>query len=71
MRSIVAGNWKMNLTAGQARELAGAVVRDAEGLTKTGVWVAPSFPSLGAVREVTKGTGVELGALPPQPACLF
>ena len=59
---VIAGNWKMNTTLGEARELvAGMVgVLDAvEGIEKV---VCPPFLSLAMVAEMLKGSSVRLGA---------
>jgi triosephosphate isomerase len=58
---LVAGNWKMNLTLEQARELAAAV---AQAPRQAGVDVAlcPPFPWLLAVRQATQASTVLVGA---------
>lgn len=73
-RRIVAGNWKMNLLAAEARELAQAV---AEGVGDLGsapeVLLFPGHPLLGSVAEALDGshhrTSVEMGGqdLHPEP----
>lgn len=61
-RTIIAGNWKMNLTAEQSKALIKELIPSSQSLTSTEVWVAPSFPSLSAVHEAISGTGIKLGA---------
>ncbi len=62
MRQIyIAGNWKMNKTVGEARELARRVV-EAVSSTSHRIMIAPPFTALAAVAEVVSGTGVRLGA---------
>ena len=60
-KKFVAGNWKMNTSLAQAKELAAAV---AKGVTSDAVTVAvcPPFPWLLPVAEVLKGSRVDLGA---------
>lgn len=63
---IVAGNWKMNTTPGQARALAEAVARNFPG-PDTGendvqVLVCPPYPMLAEVLEATATTRVGVGA---------
>lgn len=62
-RVFVAGNWKMNLLAQSAAELAGALARAVPApLPDVQVAVCPPFPYLLAVRGALSGSGVELGA---------
>lgn len=60
-RAIIAGNWKMNKTATEAKELIAGlipVVKDAD----CEVVVCPPFTSLTAVIEAAKGTNIKVGA---------
>ena len=50
-RPLIAGNWKMNAGGLDARPLAAAVARAAEGLDRVDVVVGPPFPVLGVVAE--------------------
>jgi triosephosphate isomerase len=59
---VVAGNWKMHTTIAEARALAAAVVERARGLEGIEVVVCPPFVSLDAVRQVTAGSNVQVGA---------
>jgi triosephosphate isomerase len=61
-RPVVAGNWKMHTTVAEARVLAAAVVERARGLDGLEVVVCPPFVSLEAVRQVTAGSNVQVGA---------
>ena len=65
-RPIVAGNWKMNTTLGEARDLAGALVESLHGQREVEhqveVVLCPPFLSLAAVGEVIAGTRLGLGA---------
>jgi len=59
---MIAGNWKMNTTIGEAE----ALIREMRpGLDKIGnvdKLVCPPFISLAAVRELIKGSSIKLGA---------
>lgn len=60
-KPIIAGNWKMNMTPTEARELINALaplVKDA----KCDVVVCPPFVDLSFVAEAICGTGIKLGA---------
>lgn len=66
---IIAGNWKMNLNAAQARALVGdllnitALSKIGDAPVATQVWIAPTFTSLWAAREAMGGsTALKLGA---------
>lgn len=63
---VVAGNWKMNTTPGQARALAEAVGKEFPGPDvgedAVRVLVCPPFPMLAEVLEATAGTRVGVGA---------
>ncbi len=58
---ILAGNWKMHKTVGEAKELAAALARDAQASGRE-VVVCPPFTALAAVAEVVAGSPVALGA---------
>ncbi|MCC6387205.1 MAG: triose-phosphate isomerase [Dehalococcoidia bacterium] len=60
-RPFVAGNWKMNTTEGEARELAAAVATATAGAA-CDVAVGVPFPHLAAVRDALKGTHVAVAA---------
>lgn len=61
-KTIIAGNWKMNLTAEQSRSLIKELIPSTHSLNATEVWVAPSFPSLYAVQEETCGSSIRVGS---------
>ncbi len=65
--ALMAGNWKMNLTAGRAAELAESVGR---GSPDSGVevMVAPPFTALSAVAEAVRELPIKLGAQNLYPA---
>jgi triosephosphate isomerase len=59
---IVAGNWKMNKTVGEARSLVFEMsqkMREIEGVDKV---LCPPFPALLAVSALLQGTDIGLGA---------
>ncbi|MYC28761.1 MAG: triose-phosphate isomerase [Chloroflexi bacterium] len=60
--TIVAGNWKMNTTLDEARDLATGVKTRAEGLAEVEVVLCPPFLSLPAVGETVSGSAVKTGA---------
>jgi len=60
-KPFIAGNWKMNTTEGDARELAAAVAAEAVGLACDTALCVP-FPYLSAVREAVQGSSVAVGA---------
>jgi triosephosphate isomerase (TIM) len=63
MRSkFVVGNWKMNTTATEARQLAQAIVDTVGMEDRVSVAVCPPFPFLALVGEILKGSRVALGA---------
>ena len=59
---VIAGNWKMHKTTGEARSLARAIKEGAGQVTHCQVVVAPPFTSLAAVAEELRGSRVILAA---------
>ena len=59
---IVAGNWKMNNTVQQSKELAAEMKPGLEAIAGVETVVCPPFVSLSAVAEVLKGSNIHLGA---------
>ncbi len=59
---VIAGNWKMNKTVSEARELSLAIRDGAAKVTHCQVVLAPPFTALTAVAEVIRGTPLILGA---------
>jgi triosephosphate isomerase len=57
---LLAGNWKMHGTIGEAKTLATAVVNAVRDVADREVLVAPPFPSLPAVAECLSGSRVLL-----------
>lgn len=62
---IIAGNWKMNTNLASATELVNALKNDLTELVSTKkfqVVLCPPFPYLQRVNELTRGTGIGVGA---------
>ena len=65
--ALMAGNWKMNLNAKEAAELARAIGRETPS-SGVEVMVAPPFTALPAVAEASRGLPIKLGAQNCYPA---
>ncbi len=61
-KKIVAGNWKMNKSVADARDLAEGVKLELAQCVDVDVVLCPPFTSLQAVGEVTAETYIKLGA---------
>jgi triosephosphate isomerase len=61
-RPIIAGNWKMNKTTIEARELASKLIPLIAGVKERDIVLAPPFTALQSVAGVIKGTGIALSA---------
>jgi triosephosphate isomerase len=61
-KPIIAGNWKMNKTVGEARELVTALKGKVADVTDVEIVVGPTFTVLMAVAEVIKGSNIKLAA---------
>ncbi len=61
-RSIIAGNWKMNTTLEEAKELAHDVAAGVSESSEIELILCPPFISLAAVRRAVSGTAVRTGA---------
>jgi triosephosphate isomerase len=59
---FVAGNWKMNKTAAEARELVSKLLAPLMDVTGVEKVVCPPFTSLFAVSSMLEGSGIGLGA---------
>ncbi len=62
---VVAGNWKMNKTIAEARELVNAMKSDLAQLAATGkveIVLCPPFVSIPEVTALVKGTPIKVGA---------
>ncbi len=58
---VIAGNWKMNKTASETKELL-AQMKDKVAGAQCDVVICAPFTSLQAAVEATKGTNIEIGA---------
>lgn len=61
-KPIIAGNWKMNKTVGEAAELVTALKGKVAGVTDVDIVVGPTFTALSAVAEIIKGSNIKLAA---------
>jgi triosephosphate isomerase len=61
-RPIIAGNWKMNKTATEARDLATNLIPLVAGVKDRDIVLAPPFTALQTVGEAIKGTDLALSA---------
>ncbi len=61
-RPIIAGNWKMNKTATEARDLAGKLIPLVASVRDRDIVLAPTFTSLSTVAETIQGTNLALAA---------
>jgi triosephosphate isomerase len=61
-RPVIAGNWKMNKTSIEARDLAQKLIPLVSGVMGRDIVLAPPFTSLQAVAEAIKGTSIGLSA---------
>ncbi len=59
---VIAGNWKMNKTTGDARALALAIKQGVRDVTHCQVVMAPPFTALSAVAQEIRGSGIVLAA---------
>jgi len=61
-RPLVAGNWKMNKTVEEARELVNSMVPKLREITSVERVLCPPFVSLSAISDLIKGSDIGLGA---------
>ncbi len=61
-KAVIAGNWKMHKTIGEARLLARAVKAGAADVSQCEVVMAPPFTALATVAEEIRGTSLVLAA---------
>ncbi len=61
-RKVIAGNWKMNMTPSQAKELAKNVYTQIKGKKGCDIVLCVPYVDIPAVAQVVKGTIVKLGA---------
>ena len=59
---LVAGNWKLNKTAAEAKQLVGEMLAGLEAVKNVENLICPSYLSIPAVAELLAGSDVALGA---------
>ena len=59
---VIAGNWKMNTTVGEATELAKTMRGELDKIINIDKVICPPFVSLAPVGELIKGSSIKLGA---------
>ena len=59
---LIAGNWKMNTTVGEAIELVNKMRSELDEIDNVDKVLCLPFVSLAAIRELIKGSSIELGA---------
>ena len=55
---VIAGNWKMYKTAGEAAAFVRAFLPLVSGVRGVEIVLAPPYPSIGAVAQLVKGSGI-------------
>jgi triosephosphate isomerase (TIM) len=61
-RALIAGNWKMYKTAGEAVDFLQKFLPQVSDVTHRDIMIAPAFTALEAAAALLKGSGVSLGA---------
>lgn len=61
-KPIIAGNWKMNKTVGEAIELVNGLKRALFDVTEVDIVVCPPFTALDEVSDIVYDTNIRLGA---------
>ena len=61
-KTVIAGNWKMNMTPSQAKEAVAATAKLVEGKSGCDVVLCVPFVDIAAAIEAAKGTNVKIGA---------
>ena len=59
---MIAGNWKMNTTVSEAKELVKVMRSELDKITDIDMVICPPFVSLAPVKELIKGSSIKLGA---------
>ena len=72
-KKLIAGNWKMNKTSGEAADLVASIVSAVGKLNDVDVVVCPPFTSVESVGRALDGSSVKLGAqnMHPEPSGAF
>ena len=58
---MIAGNWKMNTTVGEAIELVNEMRPGLDRINNVDTVICPPFISLAAVKDIIKGSSIKLG----------
>jgi len=61
-KSVVAGNWKMNMTISQSVELMSRMKAGLDSVDKVEKIICPPFTSLSRILDIIGGTSINLGA---------
>ena len=61
-KPLIAGNWKMNTKLEEAENLVRAMLAELDSIGSVEKVLCPPFISLAAIKELTKGTSIEVGA---------
>ncbi len=61
-KPLIAGNWKLNKTISEAKELAGQLVQQAGTLTDREIVIAPVFTALAPVADIVSGSSIQLSS---------
>lgn len=61
-KPILAGNWKMHGSTGDAKALAGGLAKNVGGRTDRGVILGPPFTALATTLEAVRGTNIIVSA---------
>ncbi|WP_303721197.1 triose-phosphate isomerase [Malonomonas rubra] len=61
-KPMIAGNWKLNKTIAEAKELSGDLAKCLANFTEVDIVIAPVFTALSAVAETIKDTPIKLAA---------
>src|SRR4030042_5520524 len=61
-KPLISGNWKMNTKLEEAENLVRAMLAELDSIYGVGKVLCPPFISLATIKELTKGTSIELGA---------
>ena len=61
-KPMIAGNWKLNKTLSEAKELASSLTDGCQGIDDRDIVIAPVFTALASIAEVIKSSPVQLSA---------
>ncbi len=61
-KPMIAGNWKLNKTLSEAKELASSLADGCQGIDDRDIVIAPVFTALASIADVIKNSPVQLSA---------